>query len=135
MAICPLFDNDALTTHIDVYPTSTAGKLIATLAMLMGVLVIAFPVSVFSDLWSEELRKVDGFETDRQDHIDEEKDEYLRRNSLPHSSPTRSSGTQILMKPQDLEDLIYSVKTIQEHQRKLEYILKKYKLSDRERHV
>ena len=97
--------------------------------------MIAFPVSVFSDLWSEELRKVDGFETDRQDHIDEEKDESLGRNSLSHSSPTRSSGTQIPMKPQDLEDLMYSVKTIQEHQRKLECILKKYKLSDRERHV
>ena len=29
----------------------------ATLAMLTGVLVIAFPVSVFSDLWQSELRK------------------------------------------------------------------------------
>lgn len=29
----------------------------AAMAMLMGVLVIAFPVSVFSDLWSNELKQ------------------------------------------------------------------------------
>ena len=40
----------------DVYPTSPAGKMVASLAMLLGVLVIAFPVSVFSDLWSKELK-------------------------------------------------------------------------------
>ena len=31
--------------------------------MLSGVLVIAFPVSVFSDLWSHELKKMDDFES------------------------------------------------------------------------
>merc|ERR1719491_932439 len=31
--------------------------------MLAGVLVIAFPVSVFSDLWSDELKEVKGFES------------------------------------------------------------------------
>ena len=41
----------------DTYPTSIGGKCIAALAMMMGVLVIAFPVSVFSDLWSKELKK------------------------------------------------------------------------------
>ena len=41
----------------DTYPTSLGGKCVAALAMLMGVLVIAFPVSVFSDLWSKELQK------------------------------------------------------------------------------
>ena len=30
--------------------------------MMTGVLVIAFPVSVFSDLWSHELKKMDDFE-------------------------------------------------------------------------
>ena len=41
----------------DTYPTSFGGKCIAVLAMLTGVLVIAFPVSVFSDLWSKELKR------------------------------------------------------------------------------
>jgi len=47
----------------DYYPTSTIGQWIAAFAMIAGVLVIAFPVSVFSDLWSDELKKVKGFES------------------------------------------------------------------------
>ena len=39
----------------DAYPTSTCGKIVAVFALLCGVLVIAFPVSVFSELWSKEL--------------------------------------------------------------------------------
>lgn len=34
----------------------------AVLAMMMGVLVIAFPVSVFSELWEQELRHLNGFD-------------------------------------------------------------------------
>ena len=45
----------------DCVPSTAFGKFIATLAMLTGVLVIAFPVSVFSDLWSKELRKTRAF--------------------------------------------------------------------------
>ena len=41
----------------DVYPTSNVGRWVGVLAMLTGVLVIAFPVGVFSDLWSKELKK------------------------------------------------------------------------------
>lgn len=40
-----------------MYPTTVGGRCVAALAMLMGVLVIAFPVSVFSDLWSNELKQ------------------------------------------------------------------------------
>jgi hypothetical protein len=43
----------------DMYPTTVGGKFVAAMAMLTGVLVIAFPVSVFADLWSHELRKRD----------------------------------------------------------------------------
>ena len=39
----------------DMSPTTIGGKIIACFAMLTGVLVIAFPVSVFSDLWQKEL--------------------------------------------------------------------------------
>jgi hypothetical protein len=37
-------------------PTSPLGKIMGSCAMLVGVLVIAFPVSVFSELWSKELK-------------------------------------------------------------------------------
>lgn len=40
----------------DVYPTTISGKAVAVGAMLTGVLVVAFPVSVFSDLWAKEVR-------------------------------------------------------------------------------
>jgi hypothetical protein len=61
---------------IDYYPTSTAGKWIACFAMMMGVLVIAFPVSVFSELWHQELRKVQGFDLLNED--DEKNDDDVR---------------------------------------------------------
>lgn len=41
----------------DYYPTSLGGKIVAVFAMISGVLVIAFPVSIFSDLWSKELKE------------------------------------------------------------------------------
>ncbi|CAB9499526.1 gated channel subfamily B member [Seminavis robusta] len=41
----------------DMYPTTTSGKYVACFAMLMGVLVVAFPVSVFSDLWAKEIKR------------------------------------------------------------------------------
>lgn len=41
----------------DTVPVTAPGKWVGIAAMLTGVLVIAFPVSVFSDLWSKELRK------------------------------------------------------------------------------
>jgi hypothetical protein len=40
----------------DMVPTSPLGKIVGSCAMLVGVLVIAFPVSVFSELWSKELK-------------------------------------------------------------------------------
>lgn len=41
----------------DYYPTTTVGKIIGTFAMLSGVLVLAIPISVFSDLWSKEVKE------------------------------------------------------------------------------
>mmetsp|Transcript_23831 Transcript_23831/g.35572 ORF Transcript_23831/g.35572 Transcript_23831/m.35572 type:complete len:244 (-) Transcript_23831:320-1051(-) len=41
----------------DTYPTTVGGKCVAAFAMMTGVLVIAFPVSVFSDLWQKELKE------------------------------------------------------------------------------
>ena len=41
----------------DYYPTSRAGKIIAVLAVLLSLLVMAFPVPVFTELWSIEIKK------------------------------------------------------------------------------
>ncbi len=47
----------------DVYPTSPVGKFIAGTTMLLGVLLIAFPVSVFSDMWQKELKFLGAYES------------------------------------------------------------------------
>lgn len=39
----------------EIYPISAPGKIVAVFAMLTGLMVLAYPVSVFTDLWSEEL--------------------------------------------------------------------------------
>jgi len=59
----------------DVYPTSTLGRIIATLAMIMGLLVIAFPVSIFSDLWTNELHKIKIGSNDDVEDINDHKSE------------------------------------------------------------
>jgi hypothetical protein len=65
----------------DTFPTSTPGKWVAALAMIMGVLVIAFPVSVFSDLWSRELRR-SGIAYE-EDEAEDEEDAYERLDTFP----------------------------------------------------
>lgn len=71
-----------------MYPTTVGGRCVAALAMLMGVLVIAFPVSVFSDLWQNELkgRGVDYEELlEDDDGDDDETDETLKNNEITRS--------------------------------------------------
>ncbi|GMH52167.1 hypothetical protein TL16_g01173 [Triparma laevis f. inornata] len=46
----------------DMYPTSTGGRLVAVLAMLMSLIVVAFPISVFTHLWEEEFNAYRGSE-------------------------------------------------------------------------
>lgn len=45
-----------------MYPTSTGGRLVAVLAMLMSLIVVAFPISVFTHLWEEEFNAYRGSE-------------------------------------------------------------------------
>lgn len=72
----------------DTFPTSTLGKWIAAVAMLMGVLVIALPVSVFSDLWSKELRKtgvLTALDDDDEKKLESNVDSAQSRSSLYNS--------------------------------------------------
>lgn len=76
----------------DVYPTSVTGKIVGACAMLLGVLVIAFPVSVFSDLWSKELKKSgalilveaadDGDDYNKNNDNNKDDVEYVRNHEL-----------------------------------------------------
>lgn len=71
----------------DVTPTTAMGKIVASMAMLVGVLVIAFPVSVFSDLWSKELRRTGAIQT-----LDEDEDDGAG-NDTTGSATAISSGS------------------------------------------
>lgn len=73
----------------DMYPTTDGGRCVAAMAMLMGVLVIAFPVSVFSDLWSNELKQrgvdYEGILVEDDDDDDGDETDLLPKNDLNRS--------------------------------------------------
>lgn len=135
----------------DSVPTSIMGKWVAFFAMMTGVLVIAFPVSVFSDLWSKELRRTGAF-----DALNEDDDEGSQRvfhgkddeertpsniqlrsaDSLPPADDTLTRNISYSSLPQghiaiDREDLISllgQMRVMQDAQKDIKAILRKYKL-------
>lgn len=114
---------------IDLYPTSTGGKWCATFAMLVGVLVVAFPVSVFSDLWSNELKQVQGFDS-------LEDDDNRTQPNEPRESPSSQHGTSqknraadsdvVVINKQDLREIAECLCTIRENEHRVKAILHKY---------
>ena len=64
----------------DIVPTTVAGRYVAICAMILSLLVIAFPVSVFSDLWSKELERVGALKSldtlISESHFDDDDDEW-----------------------------------------------------------
>jgi len=134
----------------DYYPTSTAGKWVSACAMLIGVLVIAFPVGVFSGLWSEELKEVKGLESLFEDgsgddnendgsNVDPEQEyeeikcrleaqlfrnEYQKINSKEESRS--HSSTHVVIEREDLNKIVSSIRCINEKQQRIQQILKKY---------
>jgi hypothetical protein len=69
----------------DVYPTSTGGKWVALCAMMVGVLVIAFPVSVFSDLWAREIEASRAVLSSEGEDEDDDADEGSHPGETPGS--------------------------------------------------
>eukprot|EP00586_Coscinodiscus_wailesii_P007610 CAMPEP_0172520818 /NCGR_PEP_ID=MMETSP1066-20121228/292221_1 /TAXON_ID=671091 /ORGANISM="Coscinodiscus wailesii, Strain CCMP2513" /LENGTH=176 /DNA_ID=CAMNT_0013303631 /DNA_START=582 /DNA_END=1109 /DNA_ORIENTATION=- len=84
----------------DAYPTSLAGKMVGTAAMLTGVLVIAFPVSVFSDLWSKELKKAGAL-----DHLESESINTLDEDNFEHKIQNGSDDESFDCKQESLPKL------------------------------
>lgn len=126
------------------------------MAMMMGVLVIAFPVSVFSELWSKELRQqgaMDGL----QDESNHDEAQSVREESVRHgvqaaydySVPETGHGCQtslefrfsdpgvpfaltiddehLIIRKEDLKILMNHIHDIHESQRQIKGILQKYK--------
>lgn len=126
------------------------------MAMMMGVLVIAFPVSVFSELWSKELRlqgALDGLE-DESNHGESQstREERVRhevptpRDTVPeaghggrpsmdyrcHDPSVPATLTiddeHLIMRKDDLKILMNHIRDVHESQRQIKGILQKYKL-------
>jgi len=134
----------------DYYPTSTAGQWVSACAMLTGVLVIAFPVSVFSELWSEELKEVKGLESLFEDGCsgDNENDgtnvnpeqeyeeiksrresqrsRYQYQNIIPEQRFLSQSSTYVVIEREDLNEIVSSIRCIHEKQQLIQRTLKKY---------
>lgn len=78
----------------DTVPTTTAGKWVGVFAMLTSVLVIAFPVSVFSELWQKELRKTGALQALEEDDDDDD-EEHLDPMTLASSRANTFSDSDI----------------------------------------
>jgi hypothetical protein len=91
-----------------MYPTTTAGKFVGSFAMLAGVLVLAFPVSVFSDLWSEELKQSKGFkdlyrDDDNDDDNDDDDggdDDHGENDGTPGTSNRKKKNVNNIVGPE-----------------------------------
>ena len=88
----------------DMHPTTQGGKAVAVLAMLTGVLVIAFPVSVFSDLWSKEILS----------HQDDE------------AAITKDDFDEVAISAKDIKDLREHMAIMEESHKQIKNILSKY---------
>jgi voltage-gated potassium channel len=149
----------------DCVPTTSSGQFVASLAMLLGILVIAFPVSVFSELWSKELR-MKGFDLDGGGGSDDgdadagdAKNGEMSMEALPDADTDAAKGTSsyghlsfeslpedaatspysldhrkaaapdadhIVIRKDDLAEMVSHFQTITESQTRIRAILKKY---------
>jgi hypothetical protein len=111
--------------------------------MLTGLLVIAFPVSVFSELWSHELRDIQEFQvapvapsadpdavpsTGRNDNASERDRELERTKSAPQQSA--STGSESVMQRVDVQEIYECLAGIQEREQRIRSILSKYKFEE-----
>lgn len=145
--------------------------------MFMGVLVIAFPVSVFSDLWSKELRRSGALAALLEDDEDNDgNNENLAQDSGncknnnnntgteqpplykgdasasaaqvlssgpssisfaapfswqdvdPYNGGDHAGGDTVVLEKNDLAEIVVQLQSIQDSQRQIRHILRKYKI-------
>jgi hypothetical protein len=118
--------------------------------MLFSVLVVAFPVGVFSDLWSQELKEAKGFDDLFQDDVDENEiqvdgsagivpgrrqqyeDAHLTQNSLAGAHPelgaqiSEGSTMYVVMEKEDLNEIVGALHSIRQSQKQIRNLLRKY---------
>jgi hypothetical protein len=133
----------------DIYPTTVGGKVVAAMAMLTGVLVIAFPVSVFADLWSHELQKRDSDCADLNENntrtSSESPVDKLGASRQMESTPSERSGmtlserngmtlsptipeheNHVILAAEDVAALTKHIRIMEKSQERIRGILAKY---------
>mmetsp|Transcript_21216 Transcript_21216/g.27343 ORF Transcript_21216/g.27343 Transcript_21216/m.27343 type:complete len:475 (-) Transcript_21216:811-2235(-) len=105
----------------DTYPITGQGKIIASFAMLLGVLVIAFPVSVFSDFWHEELERRGKIVTANSSHLSSPVESMESFPALVEKAADGDGNIQI--SKQDLLELLKHLDTIKESRKDIKNIL------------
>ena len=104
----------------DISPTTTGGKFVAIAAMLTGVLVIAFPVSVFSDLWQKELANHGALYTDLHGGEDTEKEDSKDEDDDDLVTP------KVAMDPKDVKQLAKEFQVMSRAHERIRGIFEKY---------
>mmetsp|Transcript_29092 Transcript_29092/g.43974 ORF Transcript_29092/g.43974 Transcript_29092/m.43974 type:complete len:353 (-) Transcript_29092:83-1141(-) len=112
----------------DVYPTSTGGKCVAVMAMLTGVLVVAFPVSVFSDLWSKELKRAGTYVVDDSD--DEDDDDQNIISQQTNNNEMQAIYDCMNLIEQSQEEIKNHTEIIDQNQRAIRALLAKYQAGE-----
>jgi hypothetical protein len=111
----------------DYYPTSTAGKWVATFAMLTGVLVIAFPVSIFAELWQEELRQYSGFEELDRD-AGQANAALNRKDATQSAAEAKRLPDRVVIEKKDLKEIMQCMQTMRETEQRMRAILRNYQV-------
>ena len=113
--------NKILLLAKDMYPTSTGGRYVAVLSMMMGVLVIAFPVSVFSELWAEELSGAKDREDLTNMRIEDVKMVREKEDCGEHKIP--------LLDAKDVQDIFDCLDEIRQREDRIRALLRRSKIS------
>lgn len=105
----------------DIVPSTPAGKWVGAASMLTGVLVIAFPVSVFSDLWSRELKNAGV--------VPDNSGSSKQGDNRDQEDLLEQSNAGVFMESNDLALLREHVQTIRDAQREIDRILERNQLT------
>lgn len=89
--------------------------------MLTGVLVIAFPVSIFSDLWQDEMKHKGGKRGS---------DDGGNDRNQTMMAPVKNDSSKVMMEKEDLNDIAECMRVIREKEDRLATILSKYNLDE-----
>jgi hypothetical protein len=95
--------------------------------MLTGVLVIAFPVSIFAELWQEELRQYSGFEELDRD-AGQANAALNRKDATQSAAEAKRLLDRVVIEKKDLKEIMQCMQTMRETEQRMRAILRNYQV-------